>query len=131
MADVDRLGGVNGQLARLEGCRSFGGAAVTSTADAGVAFLPCTEGLTQVTVVGDRLAQGWRSTAVNGSPVLVGSTVWALDPSGTLHGLDAATGDPRATVAVGETSRFATPAVSGTALVVPTSTGVTAVAITR
>jgi hypothetical protein len=131
LADVDRLGGVNGQLARLEGCRSFGGAAVTSTPDAGVAFLPCTEGLTQVTVVGDRLAQGWRSTAVNGSPVLVGSTVWALDRSGTLHGLDAATGDPRATVAVGETSRFATPAVSGTALVVPTSTGVTAVAITR
>ena len=33
--------------------------------------------------------------------------------------------------AVGETSRFATPAVSGTALVVPTLTGVTAVAITR
>ena len=131
LADVDRLGGVNGQLARLEGCRSFGGAAVTSTADAGVAFLPCTEGLTQITAAGDRLAQGWRSTAVNGSPVLVGSTVWALDRSGTLHGLDAATGDPRATVAVGETSRFATPAVSGTALVVPTSTGVTAVAITR
>ena len=77
------------------------------------------------------MTQGWRSAAVNGSPVLVGRTVWALDRSGTLHGLDAATGAARATVAVGDTSRFATPAVSGTALVVPTLTGVTAVAITR
>jgi outer membrane protein assembly factor BamB len=133
LADVDRLGGVNGQIARLDGCRSFGGAAATAVADGtSVAYLPCTEGLTQVTVAADdRMSQGWRSAAVNGSPVLVGDTVWALDRSGTLHGLDAATGTARATVAVGDTSRFATPAVSGTALVVPTLTGVTAVAIAR
>ena len=79
----------------------------------------------------DRMNQGWRSAAVNGSPVLVGSTVWALGSGGVLHGLDAGTGAGRATVSVGETSRFATCAVSGTALVVPTLTGVTAVAITR
>ncbi len=96
-----------------------------------MAYLPCTEGLTQVSVAGDRMTQGWRSAAVNGSPVLVGSTVWALDSGGTLHGLDAATGAARAAVPVGATSRFATPAVSGTALVVPTLTGITAVAITR
>jgi outer membrane protein assembly factor BamB len=77
------------------------------------------------------MTQGWRSGAVNGSPVVVGRTVWAVDRSGTLRGLDAATGTPRATVAVGDTSRFATPAVSGTALVVPTLAGITAVAITR
>ena len=52
LADVDRLGGVNGQLARLDGCRSFGGAAVTveGARTPAVAYLPCTEGLTQVTV---------------------------------------------------------------------------------
>ncbi len=135
LADVDRLGGVNGQIARLDGCRSFGGAAATSTPGppaAAIAYLPCTEGLTQVMVgADDRMTQGWRSAAVNGSPVLVGGTVWALDRSGTLHGLDATTGAPLARVAVGDTSRFATPAVSGTALVVPTLTGVTAVAITH
>jgi outer membrane protein assembly factor BamB len=133
LADVDRLGGVNGQLARMEGCQSYGGAAVTSSANgSAVAYLPCTEGLTQVTVgADDRMIQGWRSDAVNGSPVLVGSTVWALNSDGILHGLDAGTGAGRATVSVGETSRFATPAMSGTALVVPTLTGVTAVAITR
>jgi outer membrane protein assembly factor BamB len=135
LTDVERLGGVNGQIARLDGCRSFGGAAVGAAPGAegtAVAYLPCTEGLTQVTVgADDRMTQGWRSAAVNGSPVLVGRTVWALDRSGTLHGLDAATGAPRAAVAVGDTSRFATPAVSGTALVVPTLTGITAVAITH
>ena len=135
LADVDRLGGVNGQIARLDGCHSYGGAAATSTPGtegAAVAYLPCTEGLTQITVgADDRMTQGWRSAAVNGSPVLVGGTVWALDGSGTLHGLDATTGAARATVAVGDTSRFATPAVSGTALVMPTLTGVTAVAITH
>ncbi len=133
LADVDRLGGVGGQLAQLSGCHSYGGAAVAAgPAGAAVAYLPCTEGLTQVTVGSDdRMAQGWRSTDVNSSPVLVGHTLWAVDRDGTLHALDAATGAARATVAVGAASRFATPAVSGTALVVPTLTGVTAVAITR
>ncbi len=133
LADVDRLGGVGGQLARLSGCRSYGGSAVTAAAGGGaVVYLPCSEGLTQFTVgADDRITQGWRSAGVNSSPVLVGHTVWAVDTAGTLHGLEAANGAARASVPVGAASRFATPAVSGTALVVPTLTGVTAVAITR
>ena len=139
LADVDRLGGVGGQLAQLTDCRSYGGSAVAtgsggSTAPTGgvVAYLPCTEGLTQFVVSGtDQMTRGWRSTEVNSSPVLVGNTVWAVDTAGALHGLQAANGAERAKVTVGATSRFATPAVSGTALVVPTLTGVTAVAITR
>jgi outer membrane protein assembly factor BamB len=133
LADVDRLGGVGGQLAQLSECRSFGGSAVAAGSGGGaVAYLPCSEGLTQFTVgADDRLTQGWRSADVNSSPVLVGHTVWAVNNAGVLHGLDAATGAARATVTVGAASRFATPAVSGTALVVPTLTGVTAVAITR
>lgn len=132
LADVDRLGGVDGQLTQLSGCQSYGGSAVTAGAGGGaVAYLPCTEGLTQITVGGnDRMTQGWRSADVNSSPVLVGHTVWAVDTAGTLHGLDAASGRVRATVPVGAATRFATPAVSGTALVVPTLAGVTAVAIT-
>ena len=77
------------------------------------------------------MTQGWRSTAVNGSPVLVGTTVWALDRAARCTGWTPppAPRGPRSRSAT--TSRFATPAVSGTALVVPTLTGVTAVAITR
>jgi outer membrane protein assembly factor BamB len=133
LADVDRLGGVGGQLAQRSGCRSYGGSAATQGSGGGaVVYLPCSEGLTQFTVgADDRMTQGWRSADVNSSPVLVGHTVWAVDTAGTLHGLDAATGAARASVSVGAASRFATPAVSGTALVVPTLTGVTAVAITR
>jgi outer membrane protein assembly factor BamB len=133
LLNVDRLGGVGGQLAQLSGCPSYGGSAVTTgSGGAAVVYLPCTGGLTQFTVgADDRMTQGWRSAGVNSSPVLVGHTVWAVDNAGTLHGLDAATGAARATVSVGAASRFATPAVSGTALVVPTLTGVTAVAITH
>jgi hypothetical protein len=133
LADVDRLGGVGGQLAQLSGCRSYGGSAVTTGSGGGaVAFLPCTEGLTQFVVgVDDQMTRGWRNNEVNSSPVLVGNTVWAVDTAGVLHGLQAANGAERAAVSVGAASRFATPAVSGTALVVPTLTGVTAVAITR
>ena len=97
-----------------------------------MAYLPCTEGLTQVTVgPDDRMTRGWRNADVNSSPVLVGHTVWAVDAKGTLHALEAATGAAKGTVAVGAASRFATPAVSGAALIVPTLTGVTTVAITR
>lgn len=133
LTDVDRLGGVGGQLARLEGCRSAGGAAVAAgTGGDALVYLPCAEGLTQL-VVGsdDQLTRGWRAAAVDGSPVLVGNTVWAVDRDGTLHGLQAADGAARAAVPVGGVARAATPAVSGTAIVVPTLTGVTAVATTR
>jgi hypothetical protein len=77
----------------------------------------------------DRLTRGWQARGITGSPVLVGSTVWALDRGGTLHGLAAASGQERVGIGVGAVSRFATPAVSGAALFVPTMTGVTAVAL--
>lgn len=133
LADVERLGGVGGQLAQLADCRSYGGSAVAAGPGGGsVAYLPCAEGLTQFVVDGsDQLTRGWRNPDVNSSPVLVGHTVWAVDTAGTLHGLQAANGAEEAAVPVGAASRFATPAVSGTALVVPTLAGVTAVAITR
>lgn len=135
LADVDHLGGVGGQLARLGGCRAFGGGATTadpSAPGAAIAWLPCTDGVLQVRVgADDALSRGWQADGVPGSPVVVGSTVWALDGGGGLHALDAATGAERAAVDVGETSRFATPAVSGGTLFVPTLDGVVAVAVRR
>jgi hypothetical protein len=47
--------------------------------------------------------------------------------AGVLNALDPASGKVRERVSVGETSRFATPAISGTRLFVPTLTGVTIV----
>jgi hypothetical protein len=130
LADVARLGGVGGQLGQLDGCESYGGAAVIPGPSGGaVAFLPCVDGVLQVIVgADDTLQRGWQAGEVNGSPIVVGSTVWAVQ-GGTLYGLDAATGTQRASIAVGDASRFATPAASGKALFVPTNSGVTAVTV--
>jgi outer membrane protein assembly factor BamB len=122
LLDVDHLGGVAGQLAALSGCSAYGGGAVTATA----AFLPCDDGLLQVTVTGNRLVRGWHS-AVVGSPLEVGGTVWVVQQDGVLAGLDARTGSQRARLQVGAATRFAKPAVSGNALLLPTKQGVTAV----
>jgi len=51
--------------------------------------------------------------------------VWSLDlNAGTLHALDPRTGRSTRSVRVGAVSRFATPAVRGSDLVVPTLAGV-------
>jgi hypothetical protein len=61
---------------------------------------------------------------VNGSPVVGGGRVWTLDPTaGVLHALDLRTGVTREQVQVGETSRFATPALYGRNVLVPTMSG--------
>jgi outer membrane protein assembly factor BamB len=132
LADVDALGGVGGQLDRWEPCHSYGGAATTPRQGGGaVVYLPCTEGLLQLLVGGDdRMSPGWQApAAVTGSPVVVGTTVWSVQQDGTLYALDSTTGEVRATVPVGAATRFATPAVSGASLFVPTHDGVTAVAL--
>ncbi|MBO0872369.1 MAG: PQQ-binding-like beta-propeller repeat protein [Pseudonocardia sp.] len=134
LADVDALGGVGGQRAKLSNCQSYGGGAATpGSGGASVAYLPCESGLLQVLVgPGDRMAKGWQAPKkITGSPVVVGRTVWSVQRDGTMYALDARDGRQLATVPVGAASRFATPAVSGSALFVPTLAGVTAVAITR
>jgi outer membrane protein assembly factor BamB len=129
LVDVQHLGGVGGQLASLEGCHSYGGmAAGPSTAAGTPVFVPCASGVQQI-VVGERtLRRGWQAPGrIAGSPVATGSTVWSIEQAGTLDALDAATGKLRASVEVGATTRFATPALVGERLYVPTLQGVTAV----
>jgi outer membrane protein assembly factor BamB len=132
LVDVDALGGVDGQRARAEGCQAYGGGATTPGPDGtAVVYLPCVTGLWQFTVgPGDTLRPGWQAPRqINGSPVVVGTTVWSVQQNGTLTGLGATDGSSRASVQVGGTTRFATPAASGNALFVPTLTGVTGVVI--
>jgi sugar lactone lactonase YvrE len=62
--------------------------------------------------------------AINGSPVVGGGRIWVLAPqSGVLHALDPATGRSLAQIRVGVANRFATPALYGTDVVVPTLGG--------
>lgn len=132
LVDPAALRGVGGQLASLQGCQSYGGmAAGPAVAGSTPVFVPCTSGVQQVIVgPGRALRKGWSGPGqVTGSPVVAGTTVWSVQQDGALYGLDAATGAVRATVQVGDATRFATPAVSGSDLFVGTRRGVTAVAL--
>ena len=71
---------------------------------------------------------GWHASGVPGSPVIGGHTLYATR-SGTLVALDVDSGQQRASVDIGETTRFATPTIYGDALFVGTVAGVTAVKI--
>jgi hypothetical protein len=116
------LGGVGGQVSTADICKSFGGTAVADD----VVYVPCTDGVRAVRINSDGTMQVlWHADRnITGSPVLGGGRLWALDPgAGVLHALDPATGESLAQVAVGVTSRFATPAISGPDLLVPTMTG--------
>lgn len=122
------LGGIGGQVWQGPVCRSFGGAAV----DGDVVYVPCDDGIRAVRVDAAGTARVlWRaSSSIAGSPVLGGGRVWTLDQDvGVLHALDAATGRSTADVEVGVTSRFATPALSGSHLLVPTLAGLTIVVV--
>lgn len=125
--DLHRLGGIGHPLQTVSGaCNAqFGGAATHGNA----VFAPCTNGVRQLRVQSDRtLALGWRAPSnVIGSPVVGGGAVWSLDPAGTLYELNETSGAVVHTVAVGPTVRFATSALSGALVLVPTKDGVTAV----
>lgn len=116
------LGGIGGQVSSMSLCRSFGGTAVVGA----LVYVPCNDGLRAVRInAAGVIVPLWRAAAsITGSPVVGGGRVWSLDPgAGLLHALDPATGQSLAQVDVGVTSRFATPAISGDELLVPTMTG--------
>ena len=93
-----------------------------------VVYVPCADGVRAVRVSGStgHLSVLWHaSSGTTGSPVLGGGLLWSVDPNaGDLHGLDPGTGRSRVTVHIGETSRFATPALWGPYAIVPTMSGV-------
>ena len=129
LLDTARLGGIGGELARLGGCRGFGGLAWDAGARA--AFVPCTQGLLRVDVSSTGLTAGWRADQdVNGSPVVGAGAVWSLNRAeGTLHALDEGTGRDLATASVGEVSRFASPVVAGGRVLVPGMHGIVALTV--
>ncbi|MFN2560528.1 MAG: PQQ-binding-like beta-propeller repeat protein [Jatrophihabitans sp.] len=122
----DRLGGIGGAVSQAPVCRSFGGTAV----DGAVVYVPCTDGLRAVRLDGaGRLQVLWHAdAALTGSPVVGGGRVWTLDTdAGVLHALDPRTGSSLRSVPVGRVTRFATPALYGPVVLVPTFAGVTVI----
>ena len=122
----DHLGGIGGEVSQADLCRSFGGTAVA----AGIVYVPCTDGIRAVAIdESGKLSVRWHADrTLAGSPVVGGGRVWTLDQSGgVLHALDPATGRTRAQIAVGVTSRFATPAITGRDVLVPSLAGLTVV----
>jgi outer membrane protein assembly factor BamB len=125
--DRRHFGGIGGQISATDLCTSFGGTAVVGA----TVYVPCTDGLRAVRIeTSGQLRVLWHAdSAITGSPVVGGGQVWSLDPvAGVLHALDERTGAPTAQVDVGETSRFATPALTGGSVVIPTLSGLTVVA---
>lgn len=123
----DHLGGIGGEVSSAPVCRSFGGTAVAGD----VVYVPCADGVRAVRIdTSGRLHVLWHTDDdTAGSPVVAGGRVWSLaQQDGVLHALDPATGRSTAQVSVGAVSRFATPAVSGSELLVPTLDGLTIVA---
>ncbi len=120
------LGGIGGQVDVQDICRSFGGAAVNGN----VVYLPCTDGVRAVRVDdAGKLHVLWHaSDTITGSPVIGGGRIWVLDTNnGILHGLDPATGESLGQVDVGVANRFATPALYGADVIVPTLAGIAVV----
>ncbi len=120
--DAGRLGGIGGQVWKGDVCKSFGGTAVSGD----TVYVPCTDGVRAVRIDGSgRASVRWHAPAnVTGSPVLGGGRLYAADPDGgALCALDPATGAQRERVSVGALSRFATPAIAGSRLYLPTLSG--------
>ena len=128
LLDSANLGGIGHPLATVtDACaRQFGGPAVHGSS----AYLPCTDGVRKITVSGSTVTKGWKAASnITGSPVVGGGCVWALDPgAGVLYALDEASGAVRKQISVGTTTRFATPALSGSLAFIGTTKGVVAVA---
>jgi outer membrane protein assembly factor BamB len=120
------LGGIGGEVSQASLCHSFGGTAVVGD----VVYVPCTDGLRAVRIdsAGSMHVLWHASGSIAGSPVVGGGRVWSLDVSGgVLHSLDPKTGRSLAQVGVGQVTRFATPAMSGNRVLVPTASGLSAV----
>lgn len=117
--DQQHFGGVGGEVSKAQLCPSYGGTAVIDS----VVIVPCTDGDRAVDIDRGALNLLWHARP-NGSPVIGGGRVWTLDvTSGVLYALAPTSGRTLERLPVGEVTRFATPALYGRFVLVPTTSG--------
>lgn len=122
-AKITHLGGIGGQASSAPLCRAFGVSAVTSAS----VYLPCTDGVSRVDVATNgTFRKVWTAAGISGSPVAGPGALYALGGS-TLYALSGHTGAQLGSIAVGTTTRFATPMLVGHKVYVGTTSGLTAV----
>lgn len=120
---LDDLHGIGGQRATLSGCTAFGGASFTAQE----VILPCTDGIRMLDPFGSP-RWVWQLAGVDGSPVIAGKRVYALDiGSGDLVMATLGNGTAVGRIDVGSVSRFATPVPVGPRVFVGTLNGVVAI----
>ncbi|HJQ42552.1 MAG TPA: PQQ-binding-like beta-propeller repeat protein [Jatrophihabitantaceae bacterium] len=117
------LGGIGGQLYKASLCAAFGVSAVTGS----TVYLPCTNGVTRVEVsTAGTFTVKWKQGSVNGSPVAGNGALYTLG-NGNLYAVSGSTGQILKSIAVGTTTRFATPALGPSRIYIGTTTGLTVV----
>ena len=104
---ANALGGAGGEVFSGQVCRGFGGTASAPP----LLFVPCRNELVALRIEGSSFSVAWRVPGVDGSPIVTGDTVWAIDLSGgQLHAYRAADGQELASMPVGDVASFGTPA---------------------
>jgi outer membrane protein assembly factor BamB len=125
--DLNRLGGIGGQVSQQQVCAAYGGSAVSGS----TVYVPCLDGTRAVDIdaAGHATVRWQAPVRAAGSPVVGGGVVWTVDTStGALFALDPATGAVRNQIALGPVPHFASPTVAGDTAYVGTTSGVVAIA---
>jgi outer membrane protein assembly factor BamB len=103
---ANQLGGVGGEVFSGRVCRGFGGTASAPP----LLFVPCRTELDAVRIEGSSFSVAWRASGVDGSPIVTGDTVWAIDLNGgQLHAYRTTDGEELASMPVGDVANFGTP----------------------
>ncbi len=113
LLDAAHLGGIGGELASTRVCEgsAFGGVAHAGT----TVFVPCSDGVVEVTTSANALHVGWRRDASTPGPTVVGAdAVWFVaNGDGELRAVDARSGAALVSAPIGRTpSRFTSPAIA-------------------
>ena len=128
LLNAGHLGGIGGQETTL-------GPVCAGDIDGGMAtlgdtvFLPCVSGIAAVraTASPPRLRLLWDSGTGGGPPIVAGGLVWTISRTGTLYGLDPATGQVRQQAFIGAPSNhFPTPGIGAGLLLAPAANRVVA-----
>ncbi len=121
LLDANHLGGIGGQLHDAQVCSQSAFGAVPH--DGATMFVPCLDGVVQVTVTmsGDSFTVGWKAPlSTPGPPIVTAGAVWTVATGrGTLVAVSPSSGETVFSQQIGTVpSRFTSPAAGGGRVVV-------------